>query len=88
MAIPKGYITNININQQKVGFERRQEILDDISDRGTFLPKGVLEEDMDQNFLEFLKSDERMSLSVDGEKVPIIFLTIQRWTEFSKTWQF
>jgi len=88
MAMPKGYITNININQDKVGFPRRQEILDDISDRGTFLPRGVLEEDMDQTFLEFLKSDERMSLSIDGEKVPVIFLTIQRWTEFSKTWQF
>ena len=55
MAMPKGYITNININQDKVGFPRRQEILDDISDRGTFLPRGVLEEDMDQTFLEFLK---------------------------------
>ena len=88
MAMPKGYITNINIHPGKIGPERRQEILDDISDRGTFLPKGVLEEDMDQTFLEFLKSDERMSLSIDGEKVPVIFLTIQRWTEFSKTWQF
>ena len=88
MAMPKGYITNINIHPGKIGFPRRQEILDDISDRGTFLPRGVLEEDMDQTFLEFLKSDERMSLSVDGEKVPVIFLTIQRWTEFSKTWQF
>jgi len=88
MAMPKGYITNININPSKIGPERRQEILDDISDRGTFLPRGVMEEDMDQTFLEFLKSDERISLSIDGEKVPVIFLTIQRWTEFSKTWQF
>jgi len=88
MAMPKGYMTNINIKPSKIGFPRRQEILDDISDRGTFLPRGVLEEDMDQTFLEFLNSDERMSLSIDGEKVPVIFLTIQRWTEFSKTWQF
>ena len=88
MAMPKGYITNINIHPGKIGPERRQEILDDISDRGTFLPRGVLEEDMDQTLLEFLKSDERISLTIDGEKVPVIFLTIQRWTEFSKTWQF
>ena len=88
MGMPKGYMTNININPGKIGPERRQEILDDISDRGTFLPRGVLEEDMDQTFLEFLKSDERISLTIDGEKVPVIFLTIQRWTEFSKTWQF
>jgi hypothetical protein len=88
MAMPKGYMTNINIKPGKIGFPRRQEILDDISDRGTFLPRGVLEEDMDQTFLEFLTSDERMSLSIDGQKVPVLFLTIQRWTEFSKTWQF
>jgi hypothetical protein len=88
MGMQKGYLTNININPGKIGPERRQEILDDISDRGTFLPRGVLEEDMDQTFIEFLTSDERMTLVIDGEKVPVIFLTIQRWTEFSKTWQF
>jgi len=84
----KGYMTNINIHPGKIGPERRQEILDDISDRGTFLPRGVLEEDMDQTFVEFLTSDKRMGLTIDGQKVPVIFLTIQRWTEFSKTWQF
>lgn len=88
MAVPKGFKTDINIRNQKIGPERRQEILDGIADKGTFLPRGVLEEDMDQTFLEFIKSDKRISLSIDGTKVPVIFLTIQRWTEFSKTWQF
>jgi len=27
-------------------------------------------------------------LSLAGEKVPVIFLTTQRWAEFSKTWQY
>ena len=88
MAMPKGYKTNIDITPNKFGPERRQEILDNISDKGTFLPKGVLEEDMDGSFVEFIKSDERISMTIDGEKIPVIFLTIQRWTEFSKTWQF
>lgn len=88
MGMPKGYRTNIDILNHKIGPERRQEILDDIADKGTFLPKGVLEEDMDQTFVEFLNSDDGLSISVDGDKVPVIFLTIQRWTEFSKTWQF
>ena len=88
MAVPKGYRTDININTGKIGPERRQEILDGIADKGTFLPKGVLEEDLDQTFIEFIENDERMNLSIDGKKVPVIFLTIQRWTEFSKTWQF
>jgi hypothetical protein len=88
MAMPKGYLTNINIKNTKIGPERRQEILDGITDKGTFLPKGVLEEDMDRTFVEFMNADKRVSLSVDGEKVPVIFLTIQRWTEFTKTWEF
>ena len=86
--LPKGYRTNININSQKIGLERRQEMVETIADKGTFLPKGVLEEDMDQSFLELLNSDKGMALTIDGVKVPVIFLTIQRWTEFSKTWQF
>jgi hypothetical protein len=88
MAMPKGYRTNIDIIPKKFGPDRRQEILDDISYKGTFLPKGVLEEDMDASFVDFIKSDERISMTIDGEKIPVIFLTIQRWTEFSKTWQF
>jgi hypothetical protein len=88
MGVPKGFRNNIKVKYQKIGPERRQEILDGIADNGTFLPRGVLEEDMDQTVFEFIKDDKRMSLSIDGVKVPVIFLTIQRWTEFSKTWQF
>lgn len=88
MAVPKGFKTNINIKNGKIGPEKRQEILDDIADNGTFLPRGVLEEDMDQAFIEFIDKDERMALSLDGKKVPVIFLTIQRWSEFTRTWQF
>lgn len=86
MAMPKGYRTNININPSKIGPERRQEILDGIADNGTFLPRGVLEEDMDGSFIDFMGKE--LSIDIDGAKVPVIFLTIQRWSEFSKTWQF
>ena len=88
MSVPKGFRNNIKITDEIIGFERRQGILDDITDKGTFLPRSVMEEDMDQTFVEFLNSDERLVMSIDGEKVPVIFLTIQRWVEFTKNWQF
>jgi len=88
MGMQKGYQTNINIVNGKIGPERRQQILDGVADKGTFLPRGVLEEDMDQTFVEFVGSKDGISISVDGQKIPVIFLTIQRWTEFTKTWQF
>jgi len=83
----KGWRNNINIVPQKIGPERRQEILDGIADNGAFLPRGVLIEDMDGSVLEFIEDTKGLALSVDGIKVPVIFLTLQKWTEFSKTWQ-
>jgi len=83
--VPKGFRNNININPSKIGPERRQEILDGIADKGTFLPRGVSEEDMDEAFVEFVKNE--LSITIDGEKVLVLFMTLQRWAEFSKTWQ-
>ena len=86
MAVPKGFKTNININPSKIGPDRRQEILDGITDNGTFLPRGVSEEDMDEAFVDFINNE--LGITIDGQKVPVLFLTIQRWSEFSKTWKF
>ena len=85
MALPKGFRKNIKIAKTKKGVARREELIDDFSKGGTFLPRGVMYEDMDKTFIEFVDKD--LTLSIDGEKVPVIFLTLQRWSEFSKTWQ-
>ena len=86
MAVPKGFRKNIDFINQHIGYERRQDILHDIADKGTFLPRGISYEDVDQTFVEFVDKD--LVIVIDGEKVPVIFLTLQRWSEFSKTWQF
>jgi hypothetical protein len=86
MGLPKGYRKNINLNPPNEGEVRRQELLDEIADNGTYLPKSVLHEDMDKSFVEFIESG--IDLTLAGEKVPVIFLTIQRWAEFAKTWQY
>lgn len=83
--MPKGFIKNIRLGKPKVGPARRQEMLNEIDNQGTFLPRGVLYEDMDKSFVEFVDKD--LEIVIDGEKVPVLFLTIQRWAEFSQTWQ-
>jgi hypothetical protein len=85
-GLPKGFRKNVNIIKQSTGPERRQEYLDDIDYKGMYLPKGVETEDIDRTFIEFV--DDEISLQVDGEEVPVLFLTIQKWAEFSKTWSF
>ena len=86
MGLPKNYKKSININPPKQGFAARQQILNNIADPGTYLPKGLLHEDMDRDFIEYVEND--IDLVLGGEKVPVIFLSIQRWAEFAKTWQF
>ena len=85
-ALPKGFKKNVKFIKQKIGPEKRQDILDDIDYKGTYLPKGVEYEDIDSTFIDFV--NEGLHFELDGGSVPVIFLTIQKWTEFSKTWGF
>lgn len=49
-----------------------------------FLPRDVDFEDLDLGFVEFVKDD--LGIVIDGEKIPVHFLTLQRWNEFAKLW--
>lgn len=86
MALPKGYKTNIGVRKETVGVERRGDITRKIMKGSGYLPRGVMYEDLDSTVIKFFKED--LKLTLEGETVPVIFLTIQRWTEFSKTWEF
>jgi hypothetical protein len=86
MGLPKNYRKYLNISPHKQGLAQRQSILNDIANQGTYLPKGILHEDMDGEMINYVDNDIELSLA--GEKVPVIFLSIQRWAEFTKTWQY
>jgi hypothetical protein len=85
MGVPKNFRKDLHIGPKTEGVERRQELRDNIAKNGTFLPKGVHYEDIDRDFIKFVNKD--LMIVIDGEQVPVIFLTIQRWSEFSKTWE-
>lgn len=88
MALPKQNKKYLPLIPEKVGKERRQQMLDDITDGGTFLPKGVLHADMDRGVLDFVKNN--LKLVVDGKTVPTVdkIITTQSWTQFTETWKF
>ncbi len=86
MAVPKGFRKNIKLYPETTGYERRQELLDNIAYKNTFLPKTISYEDIDSELIKFIKDE--LNFTINGEKVPVIFLTIQKWAQFSKTWQF
>jgi hypothetical protein len=85
--IPKGgFKKNIDILPKKEGFAQRLELLHGITKNQPALPKGITYEDLDTSFIDFVNKD--LALDINGEMVPIIFLTIQRWAEYARTWKF
>jgi hypothetical protein len=79
---------NISVYQGNELGERRQELLDRITKGDSFLPDSVLHDDLDLGMLDFVKKN--FNITSDGEQVPVIpkILTIQRWGEFTNTWNF
>jgi hypothetical protein len=88
MALPKKIKNYLPLIPEKVGRERRQQMLDDVTDHGTFLPKGVLHADLDKGMLEFVK--DTLQLVVDEKTVPTVnkIITNQNWSQFVETWNF
>ena len=84
MAVPKGFRKKVNIQEQPKPYEAREEFVKDVQENRTYLPVGIGYEDIDKEFIDTVTNEFKIEL--DGEVVPVIFLTQQRWVEFSKTW--
>lgn len=69
----------------KFGSERRLELLSDIANKQTFVPKGVNIYDMDKEFNEFIKND--LSIIFNDSKLESMFLSRQKWVEFQNKFQ-
>ncbi len=88
MAFPKKVKKDLKITPDKILLERREELLEFIQDKGTYLPKSVLHADLDRGMLDFVKED--LEMTADGKKVnPIdIIITTQNWAQFTESWKF
>jgi hypothetical protein len=49
------------------------------------LPRGIDFTDLDNGFVDWVTKD--LNVVIGGENVPVSFLTLQRWTEFTRTWK-
>jgi hypothetical protein len=93
MAMPKSKY-ELNINPPKIGnefleygSERVNELLNKTDLNTKYLPKTILLEDLDQSIYDYV-NDDTMTIIIDGKKTPVFYLTLDRWGELSKTWQF
>jgi hypothetical protein len=87
MALPKIKKT-LPLTYPPVGYERREQLLEDINKDGTYLPKSILHEDLDRGFLDFVKDDLKTVVGGKVVKVVDILMTTQNWAQFTQTWDF
>lgn len=86
MALPKKIKKDINLLTPK-------PVIDPYSGDGPEfqklnpgnLPRGIDFADLDNGFVDWVKKD--LNIVIEGEVVPVSFLTAQRWSEFTRTWQ-
>ena len=88
MALPKQVKKKIDLFPEKTGYDRRLQLLDDINEDGTYLPKSIVHEDLDRGFLDFVKNE--LKTTAEGKTIPVvdIILTTQNWAQFAQTWNF
>lgn len=93
MGYPKRNKININVNEQKVGIERITQFLNNTDTKTVFLPNKIGLKDLDVGFFNYVNKGE-LKIEVIGydnnqqKNVPTIYLSNERWAEFSKTWQY
>ena len=88
MSLPKKIKKHLPLIPEVFGHERREQLLGEVTNDGTFLPKGVLHSDLDRGMLDFVK--ESLRLEIDGKTVPTVdkIITNQNWSQFTETWNF
>lgn len=85
--MPRKYLNHLDLIHQAVGNERRYEMLYDMTDKSTLLPRTVEYKDIDEAFRDWVKS---ITIIADnGKEYPTMTLfSNQRFTEYSQSWSF
>jgi len=88
MALAKNVKNHLPLTPDKILLQRREELLEQIQEDGTYLPKSILHADLDRGMLDFVKED--LGISVSGKKINTLdlIITTQNWAQFTETWNF
>lgn len=84
MALPKKRKKDIDIKVVNPEAGPQKWVDQFLEQNKQFLPRSVDFADLDAGFVGFVNDD--LGFVLKGEKVPVHFLTLQRWNEFAKVW--
>lgn len=87
MAVPKKKQPVVDTDIRNIGVNRLKELVLNSDTNTTYLPRGIKFEDIDTSFLELVDMGN-LSIVIDGKKVPVLYMTNEKWGEFERTWQY
>lgn len=87
MAVPKKKQPIVDTDIRNIGVNRLRELVLNSDTNTTYLPRGIKFEDIDTSFFELVDSGN-LSIVIDGKKVPVLYMTNEKWGEFERTWQY
>lgn len=76
---------NLKLTNKKYGVQEVGLLNANMLVNTNILPKPVGYRDVDSDMFEFVKT--QLGIYFDGNKIPVFFLTQQRFSEYSKTWE-
>ena len=74
MGLPKNVKKYLPLTPDKILHHRREELLEQIQEDGTYLPKSILHADLDRGMLDFVRDE--LGISVNGKNIKNIDLII------------
>ena len=85
MALPKNHREHMRLHNVAIGNARRRETMKNIFKGSVNFPKGVMLEDIDIAFSEWVKKE--LYITYDGEELPTFKLfSNQRISEYAQNW--
>lgn len=81
MGLPKKAVLNPYSN--KSGIERQEELINMISDKSIFFPKGISLDDLDIAMMDF--AQQELKIVIENDVPPTFFMTKERWADFIST---
>ena len=87
MKQPRKYLNHLDLKKPVIGKERQYEMQKSVLENGTFLPRTVDYEDIDDEFKKW--TEDSLKISYNKKILPTMVLySNQRFSEYSQTWKY
>lgn len=84
----QNYKNHIDLKEQLVGNERRNELLNKILEGDAYLPKIITYKDIDESFKSWVENDVQIIDDSNNQFPTMVLFSNQRFSEYTQSWKY